>query len=483
MSVADLSQAQPKLRKVRTSRSDQEFLPAALAVLEVPPSPVRIALIWAIGALVVFSLSWTYFGRIDIIATAQGKIQPAGRVKTIQAIDGGRVVDIHVENGAHVTAGSVLLELDPTEAKADEVSSTRALQSYTAERLRRTAAIVAAEEGHLETVPQISWQDGISTDVRNREDRVLRGDWTHLKINLKSLDAQIEQKKAEVVRLLSTIAAQDALVSTLRERVGMREELFRRSAGSRASLIDALEGLQTQETSLATQKGQMVESQAAVAVLTEERQKVLATFLADYSQKLEEAERQIDDYEERVAKASARLSHMVIKAPVSGSVSGLSVTTKGQVVSSSEELMRIVPNESQIEIEGYLENRDIGFVEVGQKAIVKVESFPFTRYGTLDATVTRVAHDSIPEADAQSAEANAAKATKSAYFGGAQRVQNLYYPVTLKLDRHSMSVDGRDVALGPGMAVSVEIKTGRRRILEYLFSPIVETASKAMKER
>ena len=145
--------------------------------------------------------------------------------------------------------------------------------------------------------------------------------------------------------------------------------------------------------------------------------------------------------------------------------------------------MRIVPDGTELEIEAYVENKDIGFVEAGQPAIVKIESFPFTRYGVFEAKVARVAHDAIPEPDAQTVEGNPAKTTKSSYFGGAQRTQNLVFPVTLTLARKTMDIDGAHIPLRPGMAATVEVKTGKRRILEYVFSPLVETVSSAMKER
>ncbi len=205
--------------------------------------------------------------------------------------------------------------------------------------------------------------------------------------------------------------------------------------------------------------------------------------MADNGQKLAEAERQIDDYAQKAAKAGAKLDRMTIKSPIGGVVLGLSVTTVGQVVNPSEEIMRIVPDGSDLEIEAYVENRDIGFLEAGQPAIVKIESFPFTRYGVLGATVVRVARDAIPEPDAQAVESNPAKTTKSNYFGGAQRTQNLVFPVTLSLASKTIDIDGAPIPLRPGMATTVEVKTGKRRILEYVFSPLVQTVSSAMKER
>jgi hemolysin D len=145
--------------------------------------------------------------------------------------------------------------------------------------------------------------------------------------------------------------------------------------------------------------------------------------------------------------------------------------------------MRIVPEGATLEIEAYLANKDVGFVKPGQKAVVKIESFPFTRYGTLEATVGRVASDAIPEPEAQQAEGDEARRQKEKTFGGGQRTQNLVFPVTLKPARTKMNIDGQTIPLTPGMAVSVEIATGNRRILEYIFSPLVETASQAMKER
>ncbi len=468
---------------VKWTRSDQEFLPAALAILETPPSPIRIGLLWAICLLMAFAIGWSYFGYIDILAVAQGKIQPTGRVKTIQPLETGRVVALHVENGQHVAAGDVLVELDPAEAVADETASTSAFAAYKAERLRRRAALAAAENPAPDEFPKIAWPEDIPTPIREREDRVLKGDLGQMRISIQSYDAQIAQKKDEERRFENTVTAQKTLIETLQQRVAMRRALLARGSTPKAAVIDALETLQTQQMALATQQGQLIEARAAQEVLAKDRQKTLDSFIAENGQKLAEAERQIDDLEQKSVKAHVKTGHMTLTSPIAGTVLGLSVTTKNQVLTSSEELMRIVPDDAGLEIECYVENKDIGFVRSAQRAIVKIESFPFTRYGSLDAKVTRVAHDAIPEPDAQTIEGNPAKPPKTGYFGGGQRVQNLVFPVTLLSDRATMDVDGVEIPLSPGMAVTVEIKTGKRRILEYLFSPLVETASRAMRER
>lgn len=470
-------------RKLVADRRDQEFLPAALEILETPPSPIGIALLVVICALATTTLAWAYVSRIDVIATAQGKIQPTGRVKLIQPVETGKVIGIHTANGQRVKQGEILVLLDAEEAKAEEIAFSMSFASFKAEIQRRKVALDVARGRRRSETPSIAWEADVPSAVRQRAERVLAGDLGQLAATVDSLAAQRHQKEVERDRLSSTIAAQEELLVTLKQRVDMRDTLVRKNAGSKASLIDAVESLQYQEIILMTQKGQKQESEASLEVFTREIAKSVETFIADNSQKLEEAERQADDIEQKHIKAHVKLRHMALASPIDGTVQALSVTTLGQVIASGEEIMRIVPDDSVLEIECYLQNKDIGFVKPGQDAIVKIESFPFTRFGTINAEIVRVAQDAIPEPDAQQVEGNPIKANKSTMFAGAQRTQNLVFPVTLKLARSIMEVDGAAVPLSPGMAVSVEIKTGSRRVIDYLFSPLVETASEAMHER
>jgi hemolysin D len=462
--------------------ADREFLPADLEILETPPSPVRMALILIIGAFVVAALVWSWFGRIDIVAVAQGKIQPTGRVKVIEPLEAGKIAAIHVENGARVKAGHVLIEMEQGDTRAEEANARDSYDAFRAESLRRLAALDAARKRNL-TPPAVAWDADTPQPIREREAQVLAGDLSQLGDAVASFDAQIRQKQIESDRLNGTIAAQAKLVATLQERVDMRSSLVKSGSGAKSALIDAEETKEYHETQLATSKGQHDAAVANLDVLARDRDKTYSNFIAENGQKLAEAQRQADDWREKLVKARLKSGRMSLTSPIDGTVYGLSVTTIGQVAGAGEELMRIVPEGAALEIECYLANKDVGFVKVGQKAVVKIESFPFTRYGTLSATVERVASDAIPEPDAQQTENGPSRPRKDQTFAGAQRTQNLVFPVTLTPERTVMSVDGQQIPLTPGMAVDVDIATGNRRILEYLFSPLVETASRAMKER
>jgi hemolysin D len=377
----------------------------------------------------------------------------------------------------------VLVELDPSEGAAEVEQYRTGLASYRAEALRRRVAIDAARAKHVVAPPPIAWDADVPLSIRLREERVLVSDLGQLNAQVASLNAQANQKRAERERLQSTIVAQKQLVATQQERVQMRSSLVERSAGSRADLLNAVETMQYQQTALAQQIGQLAEAEANLAVIARDTEKAYETFISENAQKLAEAERQADDVGQKLAKSAAKLDHMTLRAPLSGTIQASSVTTVGQVLTSGEEIMRIVPEDAVLEIECYLPNQDIGFVKEGQDAVVKIESFPFTRYGTINARVTRVARDAIPQPEAEQTETNSQKQTRSTQSGVAQRTQNLVFPVTLKPETTLIGVDGTNIPLQAGMATTVEIRTGSRRILEYIFSPLVQIGSEAMKER
>lgn len=467
-------------RSPSRSRADREFLPAALEIIEAPPSPIRLGMMVAICTLFAVAIAWSCLGRIDIVAVAAGKVQPQGRVKTIQSVETGRVATIAVTNGTHVNEGTVLFTLDPSAAQAEETEYSTNYKSFRAEALRRAAAIAGARGPD---VPKIDWSSDMPPTLAAREDAVLASDLAQLRAQVSNLDAQLTQKSAERQRLEGTIAAQSALVATLSERVQMRTTLLSNGSGAKSAVLDARENYQTQYATLSYQQGQRGENEAAAAVARSEIEKAYQTFIADNEQKRAEAERQADDYAHKLARAAIHRYQMTVKAPLAGIVQGSSITTFGQVVNTGEEVMRIVPERTTLEVEAYLPNKDIGFVTVGQEAVVKVDSFPFTRYGTLKGTVARIATDAIPQPDADIAEAAPTRSPHDSQIGGGQHTRDLVFPVTIALATNSIEANGAHVPLMPGMTVSAEVKTGNRRMISYLLSPIMEVSSTAMHER
>ena len=481
--VAAGASSRPVVKSVPLTAADREFLPASLEILVTPPSPVARALLIAICSLFFLALAWSYFGWIDIYAVAPGKFQPIGGSKVVQPLEPGKVIAVHVENGSRVLAGDLLLELDPTETAADREAQARDLEAASAEAARRRAAVAAAQSTALQP-PSIGFDPGIGASVRHREEGVLTADLAQLRSSLDGLNAQLAEKVATKERLTSTIAAREKLITLAKERVAMRQQLDAMGSGSRGQTIEALQQLETQITTDTGDRGQLIETDAAMGSLQRKLEQTTAAFIAEQSQKLAEVEAKRDHLQQDLIKAQSKANRTELRAPIAGTVQQLAVSSLGQVVTSGQSLMTIVPLGGSIEVEAMIANADIGFVEVGQPAVIKVDAFPFTRYGTIDGAVERVSRDAVDQraATVLSDAANAAK-PQSAAPNTPAKPQDLVFPATIKVTQRTIAVDGKDIALLPGMGVSVEIKTGRRRAIDYLLSPLREIASRAGSER
>lgn len=465
------------------SSRDAEFLPAALEILVTPPSPVKTRLIALIATMVVAGLAWSWFGRIDIHAVAQGRLQPSGRSKVVQPLEPGRVVAIHVENGTEVAADAVLVELDPTETTADREAMSRDLEAATAEAARRAAAVKAAATPELALVP-MQFPDRVSEGVRRREEAVMTADLAQLKAQRMSLAGQLAEKQAARKRLEASIEARQRLIALSRERVSIRQQASDRGGLSRALIIDSLQALEQHLTTDAGERGQLLETDAAAAALQRRMDEAITQFTADQTQKLAEAERRRDRLEQELVKARAKSERTALRSPIAGTVQQLNVAGPGQVVVAGQSVLTVVPIDARVEAEALIANKDIGFVRPGQPAIVKVESFPFTRYGVIEAEVVKVSRDAVEDREATAmTDAAGAARPQGAAGPNASRTQNLVFPATIRLARRSIVVDGREVPLTPGMAVTVEVKTGQRRAIDFVLSPLSEVLSTWGRER
>jgi membrane fusion protein, hemolysin D len=460
---------------------DHGFLPPAVEILQTPPSRAAILSMLFICIALVFALACSYFIRIHIYAVAQGKIQVSGRSKVLQPLEAGKIVTINVHNGTHVNAGDVLLELDPTETSADREAQARDLHASRAEAVRRKVAISLARNNSLKPAP-IEFPAEIEQSIRIREAELLAADTGNLASNLASLRAQLAEKAAGRERLLLSIASRENLVSLAKERVDIRQTISDKGWSGRGYVLDVLMEYETHATALVGERAQLVETEAAAHSIEAKIEETVAQFIAEQTNKLAEAERKADQVEQDLIKAQSKNGRTQLRAPISGAVQQLNVTTVGQVVSSGQTLLTVVPLEGSIEIEAMIANQDIGFVEPGQSATIEIEAFPVGRYGAIDGRVIKVSRDGVSERDAMnlSDDANLAEAAKSQIPPQTKpsRMQNLFFPATLTLDRTSMNIDGQEVQLRPGMAVSVGIRTGSRRVIDFVLSPLREVVSK-----
>jgi len=466
------------LRRAHKRRAEEmAFLPAALEIVETPPSPIGRTIGVTIILLFCAALAWAWWGTIDIVAAATGKIVPSGRTKVIQPFETGVVRSIRVQDGQAVKAGDVLIELDPT-VNAAERDHLR--NDLLAERLN-IARLRAALGGGDDPVADFTPPDDADPSLISTQRQLLLNQVTEHRAKIAALSRQQAQKEAEQATTAATIHKLERLIPVIQPRVDIRKTLMDKELGSKLTYFEVLQLLVEQQEELSVQKSHLREAEAAVAAIRETRGQAVAEYRRTLSDELAKAEQKANGLAQDLIKAEQKTRLQVLTAPVDGMVQQLAIHTVGGVVTPAQPLLVVVPSDSRLEIEAMVSNRDIGFVRPGQEAEIKIDTFNFTRYGLLHGRVLTVSQDAVIRDRQQDRSNDRALGTQN--DTSEPKGQELNYSARISLDRAQMQVDDRMVNLSPGMAVTVEIKTGSRMILSYLLSPLLRYQQESLRER
>lgn len=463
-------QERGKLGDGSKQQSLAEFMPAALELQETPPNPLARWLAWTLIALFVLTLIWATFGKVDVVASAEGKIIPGSRVKQIQPLDKGVVKAIHVKEGQYVTEGDPLIELDRTITNAEQarmqqelhnaslnLASSEALQGLinspegktTAQPLSAGDLSLALDESFNLSVPEVLLHQQKAWEQ-----------WQQYQAQLSSLHSALTKVKSEKIANQETIKKLQQTLPIITKRTDALRSLYQRNMASEAEYLELEQQRIERTQDLATQ--QQTQHQLIAAINEAEQQ--INSLKADTRSKLLA---QIADYRNQIATINEELikardmnDKQILYAPVSGYVQQLTVNTIGGVVTEAQQLMIVVPEEENLEVQVMLGNQDIGFVQKDMPAEIKIHTFPFTKYGLIEATVTHISDDAILD-----------------------EKLGLVYAMHLKMHKSTIRVEAKDVKLIPGMAVTAEVKTTQRRVIEYFLSPLLRYKQESIRER
>jgi hemolysin D len=463
-------------RRAHARRGEElAFLPAALEIVETPASPIGRAIGATIILLFCAALVWASWGMIDIVASASGKIVPSGRTKVIQPFETGVVRSIRVDDGQAVKAGDVLIELDPTvnAADRDHLRSDLLAEQLNIARLR--AALAAGDD------PLADFMPPADADLALLSTQLLLHQVAEHRAKLGALDRQQAQKEAEQATTAATIHKLETMIPVIQPRVDIRKTLMEKELGSKLTYFETLQLLVEQQEELSVQKSHLHAAEAAVAAIRETSGQAVAEYRRTLSDELAKAEQKANGLTQDLIKAEQKTRLQQLAAPVDGVVQQLAIHTVGGVVTPAQSLLMVVPSDSRLEIEAMVSNRDIGFVQPGHDAEIKIDTFNFTRYGLLHGRVLTVSQDAIIRDRKQDSPNERPLGTQNDTSEPAG--QELNYSARISLDRDKMQIDGRMVNLSPGMAVTVEIKTGSRTILSYLLSPLLRYKQETLRER
>ena len=429
------------------------FLPAHLELVESPVSPTARTTQRFIMAIFVVALTWACLGQLDIVASAPGRTVATSRTKTVQPMETATVRRIAVRDGDTVHAGQVLIELDDTQAEADRRKATEALAAAERESQRYTLLAAAIDTDALPVAPHV-------TDDERRARALAALDLAQYIAKKQALESTLDQRRREAATIEAQLPDLRASADIARRRADDTGALVARGHVARHEHLMREQERMDADRSLTGQRTRLAELLAAIDAAAHE----LETHTALTRQQAADQQRQANEnaaqYRQDLASAEQRKSQLTLVAPVDGTAQQLAIHTVGGVVTPGQALLAVVPDDDPLEVEATIINQDIGFVRAGQRVTVKIESFPYTRYGYVEGTVQSVSHDAAQD-----------------------EKLGLVFPARIRLDRTSLTIDGVDVALTPGMNVTAEIRTGRRRLIDYVLSPLREHVSEAGRER
>lgn len=436
---------------------EAQFLPAALSLQETPISPAPRVAMWMLMGFALLALMWSIVGQIDVVATAQGKIVPSDRTKTIQPFEAASIKAIHVSDGQSVKAGDLLVELDPTSARAD---LDRVSGDLSAARLQvvRGQAMLAALDGV--STPLLVRPRDVADEEYGEAQRLFAGQMDEYLAKQGRIDAELAQRVAEMRSTQELVAKLEQTLPIASQRAQNYKNLVEKNFVSKHGYLDREQARIEQQADLANQRSRLQEIEAAMRQTRSMRIELNAETRRASLDSITDGQQKVAALEQDLRKAEARNRLTRLTSPVDGTVQQLAIHTVGGVVTPAQVLMLVVPHDATLEVEAFLENKDIGFVTPRQEAEIKVETFQYTKYGTLHALVVSVSRDAISD-----------------------EKLGLIYSTRLKMIKSDIEVDGVPVVLGPGMAVSVEIKTGKRRVIEYFLAPLMRRANESLRER
>lgn len=451
-----MSQAESAAQAIPSSRLEDfnPFTTAAIALQARPPEPVARMVSLGICVMALLALIYASLAHMDVVVTVQGRVIPSGKSKVVQPLEAGIVKAIAVRDGQLVRAGEVLLELDPTTTAADRDRMQRELWEAEADVVRLAATL--AGRSHL-AAPA-----GMPSAIAANQSAMLASRLAEQRSRAASLDAEIARRLADREAIAASLAQLRNSLPLVRKKHEMREELARTGHIAETGVIETKLELINLEKDLAVQQNRLHESAAGMQAAIAQKAQAEAEFRVRTSTELADSTKKRDAARQELIKAAQRQELQVLRAPIDGVVQQLAVSTVGGVVTQAQPLMTIVPESTPLEVEAQVMNRDVGHLKVGQRAITKVETFDFTRYGYIEGEVQWVGTDAMID----------------------QKLGPVY-PVRVRIAATETpnAVNGRRGAVTAGMNVTADIRTEQRRMIEYFLAPLLRYRNESLRER
>jgi HlyD family secretion protein len=431
----------------------QLFSPDAIAIAEAPvPLPAHAAL-YVVLVLLILAIFWSVLGTIDRIVVAPGKIATQTPLIVMQPFSTSRITKILVRPGNSVRKGQVLATFDPAFAQADAATLVQKVSTLAPQIERLQAQLNGARffTPRTNAGPEGQTQAQIFSQ------------------EMAEYSAQIAVRDSRIREIHSQIDADDASIASLNKQVALAKQvvtiqqyLMDQGAGTSLDLITAKNKEGDYDIRLQDTSGEAAKLRAQVEEIQAERHTFLDKWRSDHNKQLVQARQDLAEATESLNKAQRMKDFTELRAPVDSIVLEIADRSVGSVMREAETLVTLVPTGADLFVEADVSSRDVGYLRVGDEVRLKLEAYPFQKYGTLTGRLDTISPDSVPlKSDGQS---------------------QLVYHARIRLIEPPGELIRRGFRIRPGLVVSAEIKTGKRSIASYVLDPILRTADESLRE-
>lgn len=433
---------------------EHQFMPAVLEITQTPPSPIGRLISYSIMAFFAIVVLLVCLTHIDIVAVGTGKIISSGKIKLIQPLKSGVVDEIRVKDGQVVQKGDILVKLQFEEAQNNRQRLEQELLFARLDKARYSALVGD------NPIQEFQLPSDIPADLAVKTTNLFKNDLAKLDTDTFVLDGQISEMDAQIKVLQAEIQKVERAIPNLKETVQIKKTLLDEQLVSKIQYLDLERMLIEYQETLKVNRQRLNEATRKKHTLMVQRQQIRIHFKNEMAYKLQEALNKESIFFKELENARWIEGLSLIRAPEDGVIQEMEIHTVGGIVTPAQTLMKLAPVHAELQVEATLLNKDIGFVKPGQKARLKIDSFPYTKYGFINGRILFISKDAVIDEEL-----------------------GPIYQMRISMEKDFINVDGQDIKLSPGMTVVAEIKTGKRRIIEFILAPFIKYKSESMRER
>lgn len=466
------------------------------AVQELPPLYTRV-LAGTISVLVFGAIAWANVSKVDEVAVAQGELIPSAQVRPVRALGEGSIIAVKVKEGDRIQKDQVLIERDQDKQQKEVANLNESakkiredLARLQAERTGATTAGTAVQNELLSSrlqafkdqysaaLAQANRQVAVINEAKSRLSR-LQENWVNSRTNLANAITNLANAKSLLPKAQSNLTLAQTRVQSLNTLVGSgavprldfldAQERFNRAqaevtkaqddiTNAQNKVTEARDKVMSLEKEIAAQQQQIRQAEQEYQSAKDQAARIPSERQSEILTELNKRQEELTAVQGKLEQAKKQQEGETIKAPVSGTIYSVKAT-KGPV-QSGEELLSILPEGEELVLEVKVLNRDIGFIAKGMKAKVKLASFPFQEFGTIDGQVVQISPNSVVDKDL-----------------------GLVFPTRIKLNKQSIPVRSEKVAFTPGMSATGEIVTRQKSVMTFLIEPVTRRFGDAFSVR